>query len=256
MAQVTMILSNGRLLLPAVVAVRVLGGDRLELGIAARDEIVVEAAGALRQRLDDLDRPHLVGQVGEIGRLVAGAGADLEHPVAELHVHRIGHARDRVRAGDRHAIADAEVVPFIGAAEIGRRDELLARRQQVGANVALVPDVPGSLELLEAVPTLAEKARVLAAVLRHPGDVVRPLVHRRRRVPIVGDRNIRFRRRGKQAGSHGGGGPGHEMTSGQRGRPVHRQVSPPAADVAAATSYPPWLTCCKSGLSPLRVTRP
>jgi len=42
------------LLLPAVVAVRILGRDRLVLGVAALDERVVEAAGALGQRLDDL----------------------------------------------------------------------------------------------------------------------------------------------------------------------------------------------------------
>jgi len=42
------------LLLPAVVAVRILGRDRLVLAVAALDERVVEAAGALGQRLDDL----------------------------------------------------------------------------------------------------------------------------------------------------------------------------------------------------------
>ena len=86
MPQVTMILSNGRGLFPAVIAVGVLGGDRLVLGVAALDQRVVDAARALGERLDDLDRPDLVGEVGEIGRLVAGAGADLEHLLAELDV--------------------------------------------------------------------------------------------------------------------------------------------------------------------------
>jgi hypothetical protein len=68
-----------RRLLPAEIAVRVLAGDRLVLAVAALDQGVVAAARALGQRLDDLDRLHLVGEVGEISRLIAGAGADLEH---------------------------------------------------------------------------------------------------------------------------------------------------------------------------------
>ena len=43
-------------------------------------------AGAFGERLDDLDRVDVVGQVREIGRLVAGAGADLEHLLALLGV--------------------------------------------------------------------------------------------------------------------------------------------------------------------------
>ena len=73
-----MILSKG-LLLPAVIAVRIFGADGLVFGVAALDEGIVQTAGAFGQGLDDLDRPHLVGQVREIGGLIAGPSADLEH---------------------------------------------------------------------------------------------------------------------------------------------------------------------------------
>ena len=56
-----------RFFLPAVIAVGVLAGDRLIFRIAARDEGIVAATRSRRQRLDDLDRPDLVGQVREIG---------------------------------------------------------------------------------------------------------------------------------------------------------------------------------------------
>src|SRR5262245_65946711 len=70
-------LVEGSLLLPAVITVGVFGRDRLVLVIAALNQGIVKPAGALRQRLDDLDRPNLVGQIGEIGRLVSGTGSDL-----------------------------------------------------------------------------------------------------------------------------------------------------------------------------------
>ena len=185
------------LLLPAVVAVRVLGGDRLVFAVAALDERVVDAPGALRQRLDDLDRPHLVGQIGQIGRLIARAGADLEHLVTELYIHGIGHARDRVRTGNRHPIADIEIVPFIGTAEILPGDEFFARRQQVGADIPLVPDVATGEQLLEPVPALPEKGRVLAAVPGHPIDEISLRIRRRRGIPVVRDGNVRLGRLGE-----------------------------------------------------------
>ena len=114
---------------PAIVTVAVPGRDRLVLAVALSDQSVVEPARPLGERLDDLDREHFIGQVREIGRLVARSGADLEDLVAELNVDRIGHARDAMRASDRHTIADVEIVPIIGPIEVLPGDEFLARRQ-------------------------------------------------------------------------------------------------------------------------------
>src|SRR5439155_811760 len=101
-------LVEGRVLLPAVVAVGIAGGDRRKLLVAAGDQAVIEGAGAPGQGLDDLDRPDPVGEVREIGRLVARAGADLQDLVASADVDDVGHAGDGVRPGDGHAIADIE----------------------------------------------------------------------------------------------------------------------------------------------------
>src|SRR4030081_782867 len=123
------------LLLPAVIAVRVLGGDRLVLAIAALDERVIDTPGALRQWLDDLDRPHLIGEIGQIGRLISRTGPDLEHLIAELYIHGIGHARDRVRTGNRHPVADVEIVPLISAAEMLPENKFVAESQQECADI-------------------------------------------------------------------------------------------------------------------------
>ena len=77
-------------------------------------------------------------------------------------------------------------MPFVDAGEVLLEDELLARRQQEGALVALVPQVAIGQDQLVAVPALAEVARILAAVLDHPLDEV-GRAGRRRRVPVVGD---------------------------------------------------------------------
>src|SRR5437879_5066681 len=56
-------LVEGARLLPAVIAVGLLAVDRLELGVAERNEGVVKGAGALGLRLDVLDGPPLVSEV-------------------------------------------------------------------------------------------------------------------------------------------------------------------------------------------------
>jgi hypothetical protein len=65
------------------------------------------------------------------------------------------------------------------------RRELLARRQQEGADGGLAPDVLVADQGLEAVPALAEEHRILAARLA-PGDEVLARVGRRIEVPAVG----------------------------------------------------------------------
>src|SRR5271170_493677 len=51
-------LVEGRLFLPAVVAIGVAGGDRPIFRVPPRDEAVIDGARALRQSADDLDRPY------------------------------------------------------------------------------------------------------------------------------------------------------------------------------------------------------
>ena len=86
--------------------------------------------------------PDLVGEVGEIGRLIAGAGADLEHLLARACTSMVVVMRlDHVRSGDRHAVADVEEGVVVGAAEILLEHELLARHQQERALVAVVQDI-------------------------------------------------------------------------------------------------------------------
>src|SRR4029453_14407053 len=84
-------LVEGRGLFPAVVAVGRLALDVLELGVALLDQLVVETAGARRQGRDDLDRVGVLGQVGDVGRLHARPGADLQHLLAALDVDDVGH---------------------------------------------------------------------------------------------------------------------------------------------------------------------
>ena len=103
---------------------------------------------------------------------------------------RVGHAGDRVRAGDGDAEADVEMMPFIGAVEVLGGHELLARGHQIGADVGLVPDVAMADELLQPVPALPEELRVLAAVLHHPFDEGFAGLPRRRDAPVVGRRHV------------------------------------------------------------------
>ena len=91
------------------------------------------------------------------------------------------------------------MMPLVGDRQICPGHELLARRQQERAHVALVPQIMVSKELLEAVEVLTEKGRVLATILHHPIDEARARVHRRHRVPVIGRRNV-------SAGKSGGEG--------------------------------------------------
>src|SRR5215813_3261500 len=166
-------------LFPAVVAVRLLGIDGAEFGIAALDETVITAARAIGERLDDLDRPHLIGKVREIGRLIAGAGADLEHLLAHLNLDRTGHAPHHARTGDGHTEPDIVIVDVVDDVAAVGLAELVARRQQKGALVAGLPDVTVADHVLEALEAGTQVSRILAAVLLHPADVGRDVIHGR-----------------------------------------------------------------------------
>ncbi len=200
-------------LFPTVIAVGVLAGDRLVFGVAARDQRVVDAARALGQRLDDLDGPDLVGEVGEIGGLVARAGADLEHLVAELHVDRRGHAAHHMRPRNGDAVADVEEGVVVGAPEVLFEHELLARHHQEGALVAVVEHVPVVQQGLVARPVLPEKTRLLAAIGHHPADIGVAVVERRRDVIAVRLGDIGPGKSRRQRAGHGAAGPKQKSPS-------------------------------------------
>ena len=107
-----------------------------------------------------------------------------------LDLKRIRHAGDRMRASDGDAEADVEMMPFVGAVEVLRGHELLARREQEGAHVGLVPDVVMGEELAEPVEALEPE-------IAGPRRGWRPSIRRtprgsarRRGGPVVGRRDI------------------------------------------------------------------
>src|SRR5215510_11299599 len=104
----------------------------------------------------------------------------------------------------------------VGAAEIGIGDGMFARRQKKCPHVALVPEVAAGDGLPEAVPALAEKARLLTAVPDHPLDEAQFVIHRWRGVPVVRDRDVGFG--WKAAHRQGGGGSKHEAAPAEQRR--------------------------------------
>src|ERR1700722_18576065 len=90
-----------------------------------------------------------------------------------------------MRAGDGDAEADVEMMPFVSAMEVLRGHELLARRQEIGAHIRLVPHIVADDELTEPIEAFAQKTRVLAAILHHPFDESVAALSRRRRAPVI-----------------------------------------------------------------------
>ena len=68
------------------------------------------ARGAFAEVVDDFDRVHIAHQRAEHGRLVAAAGADLQHAVARLRIDRLGHRGDDERRRNRLAAADRQAM--------------------------------------------------------------------------------------------------------------------------------------------------
>ena len=67
-----------------------------------------------RERRDAFDRVDVAAQPGEHRRLVARAGADLEHPCTAIDFQRLGHDRDRRRMGDGLPVADRQRPILVG----------------------------------------------------------------------------------------------------------------------------------------------
>src|SRR4029077_1506285 len=81
-------------------------------------------AGPLRELGDPLDRVHFGRQLGEYRGLVAGARADVEHPLLAVKRELLRDQRDHVRLGDRLSAADGERgVSVDRVAQLGRYEE-------------------------------------------------------------------------------------------------------------------------------------
>ena len=88
-----------------------------------------------------LDRPHVPGQAGEHGRVIARAGAHVEHAVVRAQLEQLAHPRDDERLGDRLPAADAQRDVVVGVRPQARGHEGLARHLRDRPQDALVGDV-------------------------------------------------------------------------------------------------------------------
>ena len=149
----------------------------------------------------------------QIGRLIAGTGADFQNLVGRLYVDGSGHAAHQVRPGNGHAVVDVEEGALIDAVEVLFEHELLARREQEGVLVAIVEDVLVGDHVLEAIETQAEELRILAAVLDHPFDELLLVVHRRRHRLSERHRHIGQSDARSHADGNRRGGKSKEITS-------------------------------------------
>ena len=101
------------------------------------------ALGALAERLDDFDRVDFLHQRAEHGRLVAAAGADLQHAVGRLRVELLGHVGDDERRRDRLLVADRQGHVEVGELRAGWRARTRAAACRASLEDALVLDAGG-----------------------------------------------------------------------------------------------------------------
>ena len=98
------------------------------------------ALAAIAERLDDLDRVDLFAERAEHGRLIAAAGADLEHLVGRLRIELLGHVGDDERRRDGLRIADRQRHVEVGEVAILLRDQFMPRCLEKRFEDALVFD--------------------------------------------------------------------------------------------------------------------
>ena len=94
-------------------------------------------AASVGMPLDGGDR---AAHGGQDGRLVAGAGPDLEDPVTGPRREQLGHPRDHVRLADRLAGLDGESLIVVGARPVRGLDERLPRHLAHRSQDPLVAD--------------------------------------------------------------------------------------------------------------------
>jgi hypothetical protein len=100
-----------------------------------------------RERLDDLDRVDLVGELRENGRLIAAAGAHLEHARVGPEGRQLAHQRHNERLADRLIVTDRQRTVVVGAVAQRLGNERMSRHTPHRFEHARVAD-PGRGELL------------------------------------------------------------------------------------------------------------
>ena len=129
-------------------------GPALEAVADADEDVGVAQAfqrpfGPQTQRLDDLDRVHFLDQRAEHRRLIAAAGADLQHAIRGLRVQLLGHERDDERRGDGLAFADRQAHVIVGAGPLVGRHEFVPQRGPHGLQHPRILDAVGHDDLLD-----------------------------------------------------------------------------------------------------------
>ena len=125
---------EGRLLGPALPPVADSEGDVVDPQVDQR------LLGCLGQLGVPFDRVDVCGEKREQRRVVARAGAHVEHAVAWPEREHLEHARHHQRLGDRLAVADREGHVRVGAVLLGLRDEPFAGDARDRGQDALVLD--------------------------------------------------------------------------------------------------------------------
>jgi hypothetical protein len=108
-----------------------------------------------------LDGIDAAAELGDDRRLVAGAGADLQHLGVFLHLQLLRHEGDDIRLGDRLAAIDRQRDVLISVLGEGRIDEHLARHAFDGAQDPGIADA--------ATPELHDQADLVLRARHLPG---------------------------------------------------------------------------------------
>ena len=95
------------------------------------------------------DGPDLLGERGQYRRLVAGACADLEHPVGGGEAEQFGHAGHDVGLGDGLAQPDGQGGVVVGRVALGGRDKQMAGNALHGSQHPLVGEAAGTQLVLD-----------------------------------------------------------------------------------------------------------
>ena len=85
-----------------------------------------------------LDAPHALGQMAQHGSPIAGARANLEHPVGRLDLRRLRHERDDEGLGNGLGLGDGQGPVLIGLIDEFGIDEALARNLSEGLQDARI----------------------------------------------------------------------------------------------------------------------
>jgi hypothetical protein len=144
-------------------------------GLLNHREFHEALARALGKLGDPLDRVHLRGELGEDGRLVPGARADVEDALAATQVERLADPRHHVRLRDRLSDSDRQRSVVVGARPLALLHEELARNGLHRPEHALVDDVAPAQLRVDHDP--APGLRVVRPHAR--GSACRPVARRR-----------------------------------------------------------------------------